>query len=104
MLPVGVDVAKIVDEVGGARCGAVGDERGYRLEPAGPGAELGREDDAGEEEQVLQPLPRPQCDERGPQRWAPSRKLGHRRSDGERLQPLTWAHAGHRRIVTPRGG
>ena len=68
MLPVGVDVAEVVDEVGGARRRAVRDERGHRLEPAGRVAELGREDDPGEEEQVLQPLPRPQRDERGPQR------------------------------------
>ena len=46
-------------------------------------AELGGEDDPGEEQQVLHPLPRPQRDERRPQRRAPPRQLVTTRRRGQ---------------------
>ena len=58
--PVGGGVADVVHQVRGARGGAVGDERCDRLEPAPAVAELRREHDPREEQEVLRPLPRPQ--------------------------------------------
>ena len=56
MQPVAVGVADVVDQVGGARGEAEGGERGSRLQPAAPVAEPDREQQPGEEQQVLQPL------------------------------------------------
>ena len=88
-------VADVVDEVARARGGAVRGEGGERLAPASWIAELRREDDPGEEEQVLRPLPRAQRDERGPGLRAPARQvvdrcgLGQRHVDG-RLVRSGW--------------
>src|ERR1700746_256204 len=63
-------VAHVVDEVRGARGCAVRGEGGDRLEPAERISDIGGEDDAGEEEQVLRPLSRPHGDERRDKRTA----------------------------------
>ena len=108
--PVGRGVTDVVDEVGGARRGAVGDEGGDGGDPAAGVAQLGSEDDPGEEEQVLRPLPRPQRDECGHGRRAPHRQLhdprAHRLVHGvtlERRHPFEAAKgaAGAARCQTP---
>ena len=85
--PIGRDVAHVVHEVGGARCGAVRDEGRHRRAPAAGVAELGGEDDPREQEEVLRPLPRPQRDDRRRKRRPPRGKLDDRR--GQRFR-----HAG----------
>ena len=74
MRAVGLPVEHVVDQVGGARGGAVGDEGRRRLQPAVGVPELRGEDDAGEDEQVLRPLLRPHGDERGPRGGAPGQR------------------------------
>src|SRR5439155_10342210 len=66
MPAVVLHVAHVVQEVGRARRRAVAGEYRERIEPAPAVAELRREDDPGEEEQVLRPLTRAQRNERGP--------------------------------------
>src|SRR3954470_1509325 len=68
-------ITDVVAEVRGARDRAVGDEADAGLEPAQGVAELCREHEAREDEQVLRPLPRAQRHERGPQRRAALRQL-----------------------------
>ena len=75
MAAVGGGVPHVVDEIGRARGGAVGDERQHGLEPADRIAELRGEDDPGEEQQVLHPLPWTECDERCHERRAAHRQL-----------------------------
>jgi len=65
-------VAQVVDQVGSARERAVGAEGRKRLAPADGVAELRREDDPGEDEQVLRPLPRPQRNHGGAESRAPA--------------------------------
>ena len=98
--PVGIHVAHVVDEVGGARRGTVCGEGRERLEPAHSVAELGGEDDPGEEEQVLQPLSRTERHKRGAQWRAAARQLGDWTADGERPQPLSRVRAGHAESLT----
>ena len=63
-------VADIVDEVRGGRCGAVRGEGADRLEPPGRVTELRREEEPGEQEQVLRPLTRPRgVEQRARTRW-----------------------------------
>jgi hypothetical protein len=62
--PVVFPVAQVVDEIGRAGDRAVGAEGRDRLEPPPRIAELGREHEAREDEQILQPLPGPQCHDR----------------------------------------
>jgi hypothetical protein len=66
MLPVVRSVAHVVGEVRGARRGAVDGEGEAGLQPAGDVAELRGEDQPGEEQQVLRPLPRTERRERCP--------------------------------------
>ena len=78
-----LDVPHVVDEVRGARGGAVDGERGQRLEPTAGVPDLRGEDDAGEEEQVLRPLARPRGDDERdvrPAPWLQRRDLGARRA------------------------
>ena len=90
-------VADVVDEVARARRRAVRGEGGERLAPAGEVAELRREDDPGEEEQVLRPLPRPQRDERRAQPASARRgRLVDRCGLGQH-------HAGRRLVAVPDG-
>jgi hypothetical protein len=63
MLPVERRVAHVVDEVARAGRGAVRGKRGEGFAPTGEIAELRREDDPCEEEQVLRPLARTQRNE-----------------------------------------
>ncbi len=59
-----VAVGDVVQQVDRARQGAEDDERGQGR-PQGRGEELLAEDEPAEDEQVLDPLPRPQRDEDG---------------------------------------
>jgi len=63
MEPVLGRVAHVVDEVRGARRKAERREAGEGVDPAAGVAELRGEEDPGEDEQVLQPLPRARRDE-----------------------------------------
>ncbi len=77
--PVRFDVADVVDEVRGARGRAVRDERGEGGAPAAGVAELRREHDPREQQEVLRPLPRPQRDECRDRGRPPSGELEDRR-------------------------
>src|SRR5947208_15053681 len=72
-------VADVVDEIGSTRRCAVRNERCDRGEPAPGVADLRREDDAREEQQVLRPLPGTKRDERGGCGTATAGKLADRR-------------------------
>ena len=78
MQAVVLSVAHVVHEVGGARGRAVGDERRRGLDPAQRVPDLRREDEPGEEQQVLRPLARPHRDERRP---AHPSTVGRKRDD-----------------------
>src|SRR5438128_7709990 len=75
MSTVMVRVAHVVDEVRGTGGGAVRGEDGERIEPAPWVTELRSEDDPGEEEQVLRPLPGSQRDECRLRLSTPAREL-----------------------------
>ncbi len=75
MLPIGCDVAHVVDEVRSARGRAVGDERGHGGGPPTGVAELRREDDSREQQEILRPLPWSHRDERRDGRRPPPGKL-----------------------------
>ena len=75
METVVLPVAQVVDDVGRARERAVGREAHDGLRPARGVAELRREDDPREDEQVLRPLPRPHRRERRSGQRAPARQL-----------------------------
>ena len=71
--PVMLHIADVVDEVTRARGRAVGAEGGQGLAPARGVAELCREDDPGEEKEVLRPLAGAERDDRGPDLRAAAR-------------------------------
>jgi hypothetical protein len=75
MEPVELDVAQVIEQISRARGGAIRGERGQRLQPFPGVAGPGREDDPGEHERVLRPLPRPQSRERGTRLAARERQL-----------------------------
>src|SRR5207253_5428959 len=71
-------VTQVVDEVRGARSRTVGKERSRRFHPLRRLPELRREQKAGEEQQVLRPLPWTQSDEGGTRRSAARLQLDDR--------------------------
>src|ERR1700751_1368683 len=75
MLSVELRVAHVVRQVAGARRSAVGGEADTGFHPPVPVADLGREDDAGEDEEGLRPLPGPHRGERRAYLAAPNRNL-----------------------------
>src|SRR5947209_8207065 len=83
-------VAQVVDEVRGARSGAVRNERRCRFHPFRRLPELRREQEAGEEQEVLRPLPWTQSDEGRARRSAAWVQL----DDGSRLRVHTRSSGG----------
>ena len=92
-------VPQVVDQVRSARRRAVGNEDRRRLGPTRRVSELRREDDAGEQEQVLRPLPRAERRRRAA-RKAPRR--GRSATTGAGSGRITSRSAEPARSVDPR--